>query len=216
MTNSAEKINKKYITDSRAPFFDLANKYIKEDAVVLDVGCGKGEFAKHIKNPDIHMLDSNPATVQKLSEIYPRAFQGEASDLPYPDSFFDVIHASHVVEHMLPEGVHSFMKECLRCCKEHGYVIISAPLLTNAFYSNLSHIRPYSSRVFINYMCGERNLIKNRTMPVIGGFKKVKLVWRYAPVREIDSETGKNVLTGKLTKTGFTIVLQKLVTKDNR
>ena len=39
-------INKKYATHSREPFFEIANKHIKVDSKVLDIGAGSGKFSK--------------------------------------------------------------------------------------------------------------------------------------------------------------------------
>jgi pseudaminic acid biosynthesis-associated methylase len=44
--------------------------------------------------------------------------QGEASDIPYKDSFFDVVFTSGVLIHISPSSLPNIMKEIHRCTKE--------------------------------------------------------------------------------------------------
>jgi pseudaminic acid biosynthesis-associated methylase len=45
--------------------------------------------------------------------------QGEASDIPYKDSFFDVVFTSGVLIHISPSSLPNIMKEIHRCTKEY-------------------------------------------------------------------------------------------------
>jgi pseudaminic acid biosynthesis-associated methylase len=45
--------------------------------------------------------------------------QGEASDIPYRDSFFDVVFTSGVLIHISPSSLPNIMKEIHRCTKEY-------------------------------------------------------------------------------------------------
>ena len=45
--------------------------------------------------------------------------QGEASDIPYRDSFFDVVFTSGVLIHISPSSLPNIMKEIHRCTKDY-------------------------------------------------------------------------------------------------
>lgn len=198
--------NKGYVTMDRLVFFDIAISEIGKGAVVLDVGCGDASFATKAGSPNMHLLDRSPTTVAELVKTFKNAKEGEATKLPYADSFFDVIHTSHLVEHLQPEEVYAFMKECRRCIKPGGKLIISAPVLWKGFYSDLSHIKPYNPEVFIGYLCSRDST--NHTRALIGGFSTLRLVGRYAEDSVINKDTGTPFTA--FVQTGYTLVLKKL------
>jgi SAM-dependent methyltransferase len=106
---------------------------------------------------------------------------GNLPTLPYEDSFFDMIHASHVVEHLMPETLYEFLKECDRCLKVGGFLVISAPLLSDIFYDDLSHIKPYQPAVFKKYLA--RKNAPNYTRPPISQKYEVREeVYRFIEV----------------------------------
>jgi len=187
----------RYCTHDRKPFFEFAAGFIKEGDRVLDAGGGNGDFARVTGRTDIHILDSNPVSVEKLKNSYPNARLGSVTDMPYEAESFDVIHCSHVVEHLQPEDVYLFMKGASVCLKDGGYLIVSAPTMWYGFYDDLSHIKPYNANVFIHYLCGENR--SPRTREVIGGFVKEALVQR-----TLQMEDGTRI------NTGFTLVLKRV------
>lgn len=69
----------------------------------LDIGCGNGAFLGHLKRHgwQVTGVDTSP----RAAELAKRAFEvdvfvGEAWDSPFPSESFDVIHLSHVIEHV--------------------------------------------------------------------------------------------------------------------
>jgi len=192
--------NSEYCTQSRKPFLKIAADLTEKNYKVLDAGCGDSEF-KDMAKGKLYLLDMNKVTVDKLIAEGYEAKQGIISELPYPNYSFNIIHCSHVIEHLQPEDVYKFMTEAKRCLKYGGYLIISAPLMWSGFYSDLSHIRPYNPIVFTNYLCSENT--QSRTRKVIGGFERVSLVYR--------TGIGKDCST---IVTGFTLVLMRNDDKD--
>jgi ubiquinone/menaquinone biosynthesis C-methylase UbiE len=170
-------IDKKYVTHQREPFFEIANELIVKESVVLDVGPGDGSFAKYCFRNDFFMYEGNPESAEKLKHYYPNTTHGQLPKLPYEDAMFDVIHMSHVIEHLQPQEVYDTLKEFDRCCKFGGAIVISAPLLWSGFYDDLSHVKPYPPESYVKYLS---NLGLNPTRQSISNaFKVQRLQYRY-------------------------------------
>lgn len=221
---NARKI-KKYITDCREPFFLVVKKYINQESRILDVGSGDGIFARTINRDDVYMFDGNKDTVEKLKQKYVNCKYSKLPYLPYEDNYFDLIHSSHLVEHLTPQELYEFMVECDRCLKNEGYLIISAPMLWAEFYDDLSHLKPYNPKLFEKYLgwgvecCCTRPLISKN-------YKTREILYRYSALPYHDNEVfiyseivNKIFLLFKKIKyligfrrlevSGFTLVLQK-------
>jgi ubiquinone/menaquinone biosynthesis C-methylase UbiE len=214
----------KYATHEREPFFEIARGYISGKDKILDIGPGDGSFAKFCKRNDIYMFEGNPESAFLLSKTFPNVIQGSLPNLPYEDQRFNLIHMSHVIEHLNPQEVYDTLIEINRCCKPGGRIIISAPLLWTGFYDDLSHIKPYPPESFIKYLS---NLGTNATRPIITDtFKLEKIQYRYlAKQAEIRTRNRTNLIDKVLykastilrntetyyEKTGYTVVLRKFL-----
>jgi len=175
-------INKKYITHKREIFFEIAKKYISKDSRVLDIGAGNASFSRICEREDFYLYEGNPSTYNSLKSKYKNVVLGHLPKLSFEDNFFDVIHCSHVVEHLETEVFYQTLVEMDRCLKNNGKLIISAPLFWKGFYDDLSHIRPYPPAIFKNYLCAQEN--DQRTRPIIStDYEMVEEVFRY---KEID------------------------------
>lgn len=215
----------KYYTHKREPFFEIANNYITKDSRVLDIGTGAGAFPIYCKRNDFYLFDGNQQTVDELRKTYSNVAFGLLPKLPFESDFFDVIHCSHVVEHLEPQVFYQTLVEMDRCLKIGGCIVISAPLMWSGFYDDLSHIKPYGPEIYKNYLCsGQKN---SRTRDLISSsYKREQLVYRYLPTNNdfnfYNTKSNRlvtlvvkilNKLKSKgfsfLEKTGYTIVLKK-------
>jgi len=95
--------------------------------------------------------------------------------------------------------------------------VISAPLLTDFFYDNLSHVKPYNPSIFIRYLTNIP-INNNNKSKISENYELLQLEYRYKAVRIMDGTLSilDWVLTGlykiglrRHIKTGYTIVLQK-------
>lgn len=59
------------------------------------------------------------------------------------DDRFDLIIASHVIEHFRPADLLSFLDWHLDRLDTGGHLIITTPLLSRYFYDDFDHVRPY-------------------------------------------------------------------------
>jgi ubiquinone/menaquinone biosynthesis C-methylase UbiE len=209
----------KYATLSRLPFYTMVKKYVKPTSNILDIGAGDGSFAKFLDRDDITMMDSNIATVEKLKTKFPNYIQGQLPTIPFVSESFDIIHCSHILEHLETEVLYLSLKELDRCLKSNGIMVLSLPLLTDFFYDDLSHVKPYNPSVFIKYLTNIPQ--NNNTRPKISDkYTILELQYRYKKSKLISDELPFILslfnkclyLLGfkKYKKTGYTLILQKM------
>lgn len=218
-------MNLKYATHAREPFFEIASKYIKFNSIVLDIGAGRGDFAAFQNRNDFYLFDGNTQTVEFLKQSHINVFYGKLPDLPFENDFFDVIHCSHVVEHLQPEQFYQTLKEMNRCLKTNGHLIVSAPLLWEGFFDDLSHVKPYPPVIYKNYLCSK--VADPRTRESISNnYSMIEEVYRFKETKLFDKlkNTSGNFLVKSAIKfvrflenngmksyqkTGYTVVLKK-------
>jgi SAM-dependent methyltransferase len=87
-----------------ASFF---RRWVYPDAVVLDLGCGYGEFINHVAARRKFAMDLNPDAPRHLAREVTFLEQDCASAWPLPEGSLDVVFTSNFFEH-LPD------KDCLR------------------------------------------------------------------------------------------------------
>ena len=219
------KIKEEHITHLKEPFFKFARDKIKENSFVLDIGAGNGKFSEYCNREDLYLFDGNEQSIKELEKKYKYVFHGYLPSLPFENSFFDVIHCSHVIEHLTPEIFYQSLVEMDRCLKKGGFLIISAPLMWEGFYNDLSHIKPYNPHVISSYLCAN-NISTHTNDQISSDYQVEKLEFRY---RERDLlqhpiNTKNDFIIGlflklyaalknrgfkNYEKTGFTIVLRK-------
>ena len=142
-----DKMNRKYITHSRIPFFQIALDFIKENNRVLDIGPGSGEFSKFCDRDDFYLLEGNSETVELLKNKYKNVYKCFLPVIPFENAFFDVIHCSHVIEHLQAQDLYDTLVNIDKALKIGGYLIIYTPLDWPGFYDDLSPVRPSSPLV---------------------------------------------------------------------
>lgn len=225
MRNGKFMNKEKYYTHKREPFFEIANSYISKDSRVLDIGAGAGAFPAYCQRDDFYLFDGNQQTVDELKKKYNHVVCGLLPKLPFESNFFDVIHCSHVVEHLEPQVFYDTLVEMDRCLKDGGCLVISAPLMWSGFYDDLSHIKPYSPNIYKNYLCSGNKISRTRNF-ISSSYIQEQLVYRYLATNSFfnfyNTKSSKivtffvkvlNKLKNKgfsfLEKTGYTIVLKK-------
>jgi len=108
------------------PEYDFARGFISESDGVLEVGCGRGQFAKKItaktylglefssKAQDMAAADGIRVVIQPV----------ETHCLQY-EQHYDVVCAFQVLEHVAKPT--AFIDACIRCLKPGGLLIYSVP-----------------------------------------------------------------------------------------
>ncbi len=92
---------------------------------VLDVGCGKGRFARVLKErypqAEIWGLDISPAMLDHVPDGI-RVQQGLMTDLPFPDAYFDDVYATESLEHAV--AIDAAVGEMCRVARPGGRLAI--------------------------------------------------------------------------------------------
>jgi SAM-dependent methyltransferase len=116
---------------------------LPEEAVVLDLGCGRGTFDRAGRQFKIVGVDLEP--FQRSDFV-----QADASKLPFITKCFDVVISNHSLEHI--ENFPSALEEIGRVLKSSGSLYIAVPdatTITDRLYRWLSrgggHVNQFSS-----------------------------------------------------------------------
>lgn len=111
---------------------------------VLDIGCGAGDLADEIAKryeSETYGVDINETAIDKARKLGIKAVVGDLDEsLPYQKSFFDVITAAEIIEHLVNPD--HFLKETRRVLKGGGYLVITTPNLA-AWFNRLIFLFGY-------------------------------------------------------------------------
>ena len=87
--------------------------------LLLDIGCG--EYGPHFQDYEVVRLDLDPSVNPDIL--------ADARSIPEPDGKYDVVYASHVLEHFGFKWTKNILKEWLRVLKVGGKLVITVPNL---------------------------------------------------------------------------------------
>jgi O-antigen chain-terminating methyltransferase len=119
---------------------------------VLDIGCGRGEFLKLMKDNEIKAvgIDLNENMVKRCQDQGFEAVFGDAVEYlekSKPNSL-GAITGFHIVEHIPFEDLMELFESCYRATARGGFVLFETPNPENLivgscqFYYDPSHLRP--------------------------------------------------------------------------
>ena len=94
---------------------------------ILDVGGGDGLIGEHLwkMQNNIVTIDLPTVSAQSHQREFLSAVTGDAEELPFKPSSFDVVLASEIVEHLW--NPNSFLDDAYKILKTEGHLIISTP-----------------------------------------------------------------------------------------
>ena len=106
--------------------YTFAGEFVKRSDSVLEIGCGKGVFAKKISSDRYLGLEFNQKAIGTAAKegitVLRESIQAHAEAHP---NKYDVVCAFQVLEHIA--DIHSFVSSSLACLKEGGLLIYSIP-----------------------------------------------------------------------------------------
>jgi SAM-dependent methyltransferase len=126
--------------------------YFKNSGVVLDIGCGRGEFLELLKEAGIPAqgAELNPEMVQVARQKGIEVIQGDGLEhlRKLPDRNLGGIFLSQVIEHLGPENLRELVRTAFLKLAPEGVLLaetVNPQCLTTfsgAFYVDLSHHNP--------------------------------------------------------------------------
>ena len=124
-------------------FKKILSNHFKNTHLVIDIGCGQGDFLTLAKELgiDAEGIDDKDFWITHCIKKGLKAKKGSISELPYDDNSLDGIFLQSVLEHV--DAVKS-MKEISRVVKNDGIVVISCPTPEKHFWDDPTHVRPHT------------------------------------------------------------------------
>ena len=124
-------------------FKKILSNHFKNIPLVVDIGCGQGDFLTQAKELRINAegIDDKEFWVTRCVKKGLKAKKGSIFEIPYDDNSVDGIFLQSVLEHADPV---KSMKEISRVIKNEGVVAISCPTPEKHFWDDPTHVRPYT------------------------------------------------------------------------
>jgi SAM-dependent methyltransferase len=146
--------------------------HIPEDARVLDLGCGYGEFINNVRAATRYAMDANPDARKKLAPGIEFIEQDCSQPWPLRDGSLDVIFASNFFEHLATkEALQLTLEHALRALRKDGTLIAMGPnirYLPGAYWDFIDHNIALSDRSMVEAM-------------ELAGFTRHRVVDRFLP-----------------------------------
>ena len=115
----------------------------RESPRVFDVGCGYGRTLRALRDAGVQAtgIDVNLEIVERnnidgLECLLPEDFRARGLAA-------DVLVMSHVVEHFAPRDLLAFIDGYLEFLRPGGFLVLATPLLTDRFFDDFDHVKPY-------------------------------------------------------------------------
>ena len=104
---------------------------LKPGDKILDVGCGKGfllyDFTKVMPDLEIYGIDiSNYAISNSKQEVRDRLQLGSATNLPYPDNYFDLVISITTLHNLHNYDLDKSLREIERVGKKNKFVCVES------------------------------------------------------------------------------------------
>ena len=138
-----------HLVGMRAEEVHLESMYLSNvsSGRLLEIGFGSGQFLKQMQlcGWEVEGVDFDSKAVEGVKTRYGfNVHAGTLESIGYPDSSFDAITMSHVIEHV--HDPVALLKECYRILKPTGYLVVVTPNINSwghkKFEENWIHLDP--------------------------------------------------------------------------
>lgn len=150
---------------------DFFQKYIPENATLLEIGAGYCEFINNVKAKRKIAMDLNP-DVKKFAEDSVEVVIGSSTDMKeIGDKSVDVAFTNNFFEHLSKENIVKTIKEVHRVLRDGGRFLILQPNIRFCFkdyWMFFDHITPLDDRSLAEVL-------------EVNGFRVVECMPRFLP-----------------------------------
>ena len=116
---------------------------LPKDAKILEVGCNIGLQLRCLQEmgfTNLYGIELQHYAVEKAKEIVKNVniIQGSGFDIPFKDSYFDVVVTNGVLIHIAPDDLPRIMSEMVRCSKKYvwGFEYFASSLVNINYRGN--------------------------------------------------------------------------------
>ena len=184
---------------------------VEKPHLVIDLGCGRGEFLSVLKNEGINSIgvDLNNVSVEYCKTNGYNAVCDDAIEYlrNAKDESADVITAFQLIEHISLSQLNELIVESKRVLKPHGKLIMETPYSRNvevgaySFYTDPTHIRPVNDN-YVRFLCEE------------AGFSKTSLyLWKNSEIEQWMDSVFKSDTTSLLDSATVRMMLNEMKQK---
>jgi SAM-dependent methyltransferase len=135
---------------------DFFQSYNDPQSVLLDLGCGWGEFSNNILARKKYAMDMNPDAADRLNTDVELILQDCSEPWPLESGSLDVVFTSNFLEHLPHKSsVERTMAEVKRCLKPGGTFIALGPnvrLLPGDYWDFWDHHVHISDRSLVELL----------------------------------------------------------------
>jgi len=173
-------------------------RFIPDNATVLDLGCGYGEFINQVSAAKRYAMDLNPDAPQHLEKNVQFLHQDCSQPWPVLENSLDIVFTSNFFEH-LPDkaALGRTLDQVKRCLKPGGRLIAMGPnikCVPGAYWDFWDHYLPLTelalkealeNRSLAVEKCIERflpyTMAGKKTTPLllIHVYHKLQFAWRF-------------------------------------
>ncbi len=110
----------------------MINHYtLPENPKILDIGCGKGfllyDFLKLMPSAEVYGIDSSSYALSNCKpEIQNRLHFGSATELPWPDNYFDLVISINTLHCLHAQELDLALREMERVGKAQKYLCVES------------------------------------------------------------------------------------------
>lgn len=152
----------------------------KTKGLVLDLGCGIGNFSKLFRAKQYIGVDCDPALIAFAKKHNPGTFiRADAKKIPFPSEHFDAVLLVGVLHHLKDEDLPKVVAEIFRVTKKGGTVLVvedyRPDIAENAFIHflyNLDRGGNFRKPQVYRRLFSRRFLVKSESGLISG-------LWRY-------------------------------------
>lgn len=119
---------------------------VSRDALIVDVGCGRGrnlDLLKRLGFLNVIGVDVNPDLIAIVKESGHNGLTPDEFAASFHDARADIILMSHIVEHFEYRALLHFLSGYLGKLKLGGSLVVVTPLMSEMFYNDFDHVKPY-------------------------------------------------------------------------